>query len=90
MATIGPDRKISEFICSFIKEVEDDVHSPGASDFQDYMANCRKGVQGMEEVGWREEEEEEERVCEREIERERERERERWSAVGEVGGKMDE
>ena len=50
MATIGPDKQLSQCVDDFIKELEDDFQSPAVSKFQDYIPRCRKGVQFMEEV----------------------------------------
>lgn len=47
---VGPDQKLSHFINQFIKEVDDDFLSPTVSKFQDYMPDCRVGLQGMENV----------------------------------------
>jgi len=49
MATIGPDKQLSQCVDDFIKELEDDFQSPAVSKFQDYIPRCRKGVQFMEE-----------------------------------------
>jgi len=53
MATIGPDKQLSQCVDDFIKELEDDFQSPAVSKFQDYIPRCRKGVQFMEEVSER-------------------------------------
>ena len=50
MTTIGPDKQLSQFVDTFLKELEDDFQAPALSKFQDYMPKCRKGVQMMEEV----------------------------------------
>ena len=42
--------KLSQFNDAFLKELEDDFQSPGSSKFQNYMNNCRTGMQKMEEV----------------------------------------
>ena len=52
MATvIVPGQKLSQFNDEFMKELEDDFQSPGSSKFQNYMNQCRVGMQKMEEVG---------------------------------------
>ena len=43
-------RKLSQFNDAFLKELEDDFQAPGSSKFQNYMNNCRTGMQKMEEV----------------------------------------
>ena len=57
MSHLGPDKKLSEFVDMFIKELEDDMQAPAQSKFQDYIPRCRKDVQLMEEVregvGWK-------------------------------------
>lgn len=50
MATFSPDNKLEQFVEVFIKEIEDDFQAPAQSKFQNYMSQCRKGVQSMEEV----------------------------------------
>ena len=42
--------KLSQFNDAFLKELEDDFQAPGSSKFQNYMNNCRTGMQKMEEV----------------------------------------
>ncbi len=46
----GPDHKLSPFVDEFIKQLEDDFAAPQQSRFQEYMPNCKKGVQEMEDV----------------------------------------
>ena len=42
--------KLSQFNDAFLKELEDDFQAPGSSKFQNYMNDCRTGMQKMEEV----------------------------------------
>lgn len=50
-AVLGPAQKLSQFTDKFMKELEDDFQSPGASKFQNYMNECRTAMLKMEEVG---------------------------------------
>lgn len=50
---VFPDQKLSSFIQKFNEQLEEDFQSPTVSKFQDYMPNCKAGLQSMEEVrGW--------------------------------------
>ena len=42
--------KLSQFNDAFLSELEDDFQAPGSSKFQNYMNDCRTGMQKMEEV----------------------------------------